>query len=85
MNGITVDASTTVTTDHADDEWQAVIFEGDFNLDGCNRVGVTFANDHREGSTSTDRNLYVDEVTLNDQVNGTNVDLLRNGTAYWDP
>jgi len=84
LNGVTVDASTIVTADHAKGEWQTVTFKGDFNLDGSDRVGVTFTNDAWGGTSSTDRNLYVDEVSLNDQINTTNWTLGRNGTQYWD-
>ena len=84
LNGATVAASTTVTADHANGEWQTVTFKGDFNLDGSDRVGVSFTNDAWGGSSSTDRNLYVDEVSLNDEVNTTNWNFMRNGTQYWD-
>ena len=84
LNGATLDTSTIVTADHAEREWQTVTFKGDFNLDGSDRVGVTFTNDRWGGTSSTDRNLYVDEVSLNDQISSTNRDFTHNGTQYWD-
>uniref|UniRef100_UPI00261CE863 carbohydrate-binding domain-containing protein n=1 Tax=uncultured Paracoccus sp. TaxID=189685 RepID=UPI00261CE863 len=83
VNGKTVAASTVVTADRADGEWDTIIFRGDFDADGSDRVGITFLNDRYEGS-GNDRNLYVDEVVLNGEVDGTDQSFYRNGTAYWD-
>jgi hypothetical protein len=84
VNGKRVDASTVVTGDRDEGEWDTFTFRGDFDLDGTDRVEVRFLNDHYEGSSSRDRNLHVDEVTLNGQANGANQSLYAADTAHWD-
>ena len=84
VNGRTVDASTVVTADRAEGEWDSFVFRGDFGLDGSDRVGIRFLNDSYGGSPAADRNLYVDEVVLNGEANGRNHSFHQNGTAYWD-
>ncbi|WP_299360831.1 nucleoside hydrolase-like domain-containing protein [uncultured Paracoccus sp.] len=83
VNGKTVSASTVVAADRGDGEWDSFVFRGDFDVDGSDRVGITFLNDRYEGR-GNDRNLYIDEVVLNGEVNGADESFYRNGTAEWD-
>ena len=55
-----------------------------FGLDGTDRVGITFLNDHYEGSSARDRNLYVDKVVLNGEANGKDHSFYSAGTEYWE-
>jgi hypothetical protein len=84
VNGRVVDATNLVTADRAEGEWDTFVFRGDFDLDGTDRVEVRFTNDHYEGSSSRDRNLYVDAVTVNGETNGRDATFTRAGTEYWD-
>ncbi|MBB1498443.1 carbohydrate-binding domain-containing protein [Paracoccus sp. MC1862] len=84
VNGRVVSASTTVTADRAAGEWDSFVFRGDFGLDGSDRVAITFLNDRYEGSADRDRNLYVDEVVLNGEVNGRDESFHQTRTDYWD-
>jgi hypothetical protein len=70
VNGRVVDATNVVTADQREGEWDTLVFKGNFDLDGTDRIGVRFTNDHYEGSSSRDRNLYVDAVTVNGESNG---------------
>ena len=83
VNGRVVGLGGPVIADNVEGEWQTFTFKGDFNLDGTDRVGVQFTNDAYKAGVG-DRNLYVDAVTLNDDVNATNVTMTRNGTEFWD-
>ncbi len=83
VNGRVVDATNVVTADHAEGEWDTIAFRGDFDLDGTDRIGVQFTNDHYARGVG-DRNLYVDAVTVNGETNGTDHAFLRAEAAYWD-
>lgn len=83
VNGVTVSASTVVTADRAAGEWQTLTFTGDWDLDGSDRVGIRFLEDRYAGP-GRDRNLYVDEVRLNGEANGTDKTFLWAGTETWD-
>jgi hypothetical protein len=82
VGGKTIDSSNIVTAVHAKGEWQTFTFKGEFGTDP-NKVSITFNNDSWGGSASTDRNLYVDEVSLNGQVDGTDAVFKRNETKHW--
>jgi hypothetical protein len=83
VNGEVVDAWTAVPDDRAEGEWDTIVFRGDFDLDGSDQVTIRFVNDHYEGR-GRDRNLYVSEVSLNGQSNGTDQSLYAADTATWD-
>jgi hypothetical protein len=83
VNGVTVAPSTVVTADHAAGEWQTLTFTGDWDLDGSDQVGVRFLEDRYAGP-GRDRNLYVDEVSLNGEANGTDRTFLQSGITIWD-
>ncbi|MCE6957552.1 DUF1593 domain-containing protein [Cereibacter sphaeroides] len=83
VNGVTVAPSTIVTADRAAGEWQTLTFTGDWDLDGSDQVGVRFLEDRYAGP-GRDRNLYVDEVRLNGEVNGADRTFFQAGTETWD-
>ncbi len=83
VNGRVVDSTNVVTADHGEGEWDTLVFKGDFNLDGTDRVGIQFTNDLYTRGVG-DRNLYVDSVTVNGETNGRDQAFFRGDTAYWD-
>jgi hypothetical protein len=80
-----VDATSLVTADYNKGVWETFTFTGDFGADGSQsvRIGIKFTNDRYGGATG-DRNLYVDEVMFNGQVDGLDRKLTSNSTSYWD-
>ena len=78
-----VDSTNPVTADRSEGEWDTLVFKGDFNLDGTDRVGIQFTNDLYTRGVG-DRNLYVDSVTVNGQTNGRDHTFTRAGTEFWD-
>jgi hypothetical protein len=85
VDGKTIDATNLVTSDYKEGEWQVFTFTGNFDQAGTqkHRVGVQFDNDLNGGSRG-DRNLYVDAVTFNGQVNDLDVKLTSNTVKQWD-
>jgi hypothetical protein len=83
VNGAVIKTGVAVTADRVDGEWDTFTFQGDFHLDGSDRVSVRFTNNLNEG-TGMDRNLYVDQVTLNGEMNGLDQKLVYNTTVNWD-
>jgi endoglucanase len=82
VDGKPVGAVKTVTADHSTGQWQDFTFTGNFGTDGVNKVEVVYLNDRYGGSSSKDRNLYVDKITVDGQVyqSETHADyLLSNG------
>jgi hypothetical protein len=84
VDGKTIDTTNLVTADHKAGQWQTFTFTGDFDAAGTqsHRVGIKF--DNNLSGSGGDRNLYVDEVTFNGQVNTRDQALTMNGTKYWD-
>jgi beta-glucanase (GH16 family) len=71
VDGHQVGGTQTATASHAAGQWQDVTLTGDFGT-GPHDVAINFINDAWGGSDSTDRNLYVQSVTLNGEtVQGT--------------
>jgi hypothetical protein len=83
VNGVVVTPSAIVTADRAAGDWQTLTFTGDWDLDGSDQVGIRFLEDSYAGP-GRDRNLYVDEVRLNGEVNGADRTFLQAGTETWD-
>jgi beta-glucanase (GH16 family) len=54
----------TTGADHGAGQWQDVTINGDFGAGG-HVVDVKFVNDAWNGTTDTDRNLYVQSITMN--------------------
>ena len=82
IDGKTVGGTVTVTASHAQGKSQTVTLTGQWGP-GAHDVGVQFINDAWGGSGATDRNLYVDKVTLDGQAApGTPVAQYGNGTVH---
>ena len=80
LDGQQVGGVYTATALHAAGQSQAVVLAGTVP-DGTHQVSVTFVNDAYGGSTSMDRNLYVDGASYNGQaIAGSTASLLANGT-----
>jgi hypothetical protein len=81
VDGKQISTPQAVVALHNAGAWQDFSFAGSFGA-GSHTVGVTFTNDAYGGSTSSDRNLYVNGIDVNGQHSGTAVTtLLSNGTA----
>lgn len=63
-DGRQIGSTETVTADHGKGEWQTFKFTGDFGADGPDEVAIRFLNDAWGGSSSKDRNLYVDHIEI---------------------
>ena len=82
IDGKTVGATVTVTALHNQGKSQSMTLSGQWGP-GAHDVGVQFINDAYGGSTTTDRNLYVDAVSLDGQVSAiAPAALYSNGTAH---
>jgi Protein of unknown function (DUF1593)/Ca-dependent carbohydrate-binding module xylan-binding len=67
-----------VTADHADGEWQTIAIDGTWKAGVNHKVEVKF---YERASSQA---VYVDSVTLNGDVNGTNATMLTSGNKlYW--
>jgi beta-glucanase (GH16 family) len=64
VDGAQISGIQTATASHAAGQWQDIDIAGAIST-GPHSVGITFINDAWGGSTSTDRNLYVQSVTIN--------------------
>lgn len=67
IDGRRIGGVQTVTASHAAGESQDLVFQGDWG-GGAHSVGVEFINDAYDGTPSTDRNLFIDAVSLNGAV-----------------
>ncbi len=67
VDGRRIGGVQTVTASHAAGESQDLVFQGDWG-GGAHSVGIEFINDAYDGTPSTDRNLFVDAVSLNGAV-----------------
>jgi beta-glucanase (GH16 family) len=64
VDGVQVGGTQTTTASHNAGEWQDIALAGTWGA-GPHTVDVTFLNDGWGGSAATDRNLYVQSVTIN--------------------
>ena len=64
MDGKTVATNLSTTAVHNNGEWVDVKVWGDFS-NSPKTVSVTFTDDEWGGTNSTDKNLYVDYITVN--------------------
>lgn len=81
VDGKTIGGVRTATASHAAGATQDVALTGNWGS-GAHTIGVTFINDAWGGTSSTDRNLYIDKLLYNGQVvSGTPAQLGMNGTA----
>ncbi len=84
IDGKQVSTQQQVAALHSAGAWQDFTFAGNLGA-GSHTIGVTFTNDVYGGSPTTDRNLYVNGLTVNGHVYGTGVTtLLSNGTATFN-
>jgi beta-glucanase (GH16 family) len=67
VDGRQIGGVQTATASHAAGQWQDVTLAGDFGA-GAHKVAVNFINDAWGGTATTDRNLYVQSVTLNGEM-----------------
>jgi len=82
VDGKTLGGTVTVTASHARGQSQTVSLSGQWGP-GAHDVGVQFINDAWGGTAATDRNLYVNGVTLDGQAApGTPITQYANGTAH---
>lgn len=65
VDGKQVGTTQTVSAVHSKGEWQEFTFDTDFATTGSHKVEVVYTNDKWGGSSSQDRNLYVDKITVN--------------------
>jgi|GEM_PF-3038578 len=83
IDGKQISTAQSVTTLHSSGGSQAFAFSGNFGA-GSHTVGIQFTNDCYGGSSSTDRNLYVNSIALNGStVSGSSATLASNGTAVF--
>jgi hypothetical protein len=75
VDGKQVTTAQAVTTLHSSGAWEAFTIAGNFGA-GTHIIGVTFTNDLYGGTASTDRNLYVDGVSVNGTRYGSGVSSL---------
>jgi hypothetical protein len=64
VDGKTVATNLSATAVHAEGEWVDLSIKGDFS-NARHKVGITFTDDAWGGTTSTDRNLYIDYISMN--------------------
>lgn len=64
VDGVQVGGVQSTSASHAKGQWQDVTLSGNFGADPS-KVAVSFINDAYGGTTATDRNLYVQSLTLN--------------------
>ena len=83
LDGVQVGGERVAKAAAAKGEVEYVTLTGDFK-DAVHKLGVTFLNDAWGGSATTDRNLYVEKLILNDVDLNKSADLLGNGTASFD-
>ena len=82
IDGKTLGGTVTVTASHAKGQAQTVTLSGQWGP-GAHDVGVQFLNDAWGGTAATDRNLYVNGVSLDGQAApGGAVAQMSNGTAH---
>ena len=83
VDGKSLGAAQSVTALHALGQTQDFAFAGQFGI-GTHDLAVSFINDAYGGTPSTDRNLYVNSVSLNTStVPSASATLLSNGTVHF--
>jgi len=83
VDGKTVGGAVAVTALHGQGQSQSLTLAGSWGA-GPHDVGVQFINDAWGGTGATDRNLYVDGVTLDGQASATPpATLLSNGMSHF--
>lgn len=67
VDGVQMGGIQTVTASHAANQWQDVVLNGYFS-NGPHAVDVQFINDAWGGTSATDRNMYVQSISVNAEV-----------------
>jgi hypothetical protein len=81
IDGKAVSTVQKVTALHSAGAWQNFLFSGKLGA-GTHSIGVQYGNDLYGGSSTTDRNLYINGIDVNGHHYGTGVqELTGNGTA----
>ena len=81
IDGVKVGGTQTVTASHAAGQTQEFRFGGNWGA-GPHSIAISFINDAWGGTSSTDRNLYVNQVQYDSQsASGAPASLFSNGTA----
>ena len=80
VDGVQIGGVQTATASHALGQSQIFTLNGDFTS-GSHTVTATFLNDAYGGSSTTDRNLYVDTISADGTTQAVNTPLLWNGSA----
>jgi aryl-phospho-beta-D-glucosidase BglC (GH1 family) len=84
LDGKQISTSQDVVALHSAGAWEKVSFAGTFGT-GSHTVGVAFTNDAYGGTSTTDRNLYINGIDVNRQHYGTGVTtLLGAGSATFN-
>jgi hypothetical protein len=88
VDGKVIDFTNPVTAIHDKSEWQTLTFKGEYDATGIesHKVEIQFNNDKwskMSGTEGFDRNLYVDEVTFNGKVSGSDAIFKSNATQAW--
>lgn len=68
VDGKQVGTNQMVSAVHSTGEWQEFTFKADLGAAGTHKVEVAYLNDTWGGSSSKDRNLYVDKITVNGKI-----------------
>jgi beta-glucanase (GH16 family)/uncharacterized protein with FMN-binding domain len=86
VDGVQIGGVQTATAKHGLGQWQDITLSGNFDT-GAHAVTVNFINDAWGGTTSTDRNLYVQSIDINGQhiAGNTAINTAANGGAAIDP
>jgi beta-glucanase (GH16 family) len=87
VDGVRLGDVYSATASHKLGQWQDIALTGNFATSGAHTVSVTFINDGWGGTTDTDRNLYVQSVTINGEtISGAlATNNAANGGASMDP
>jgi len=84
IDGTAIGGVRTATASHASGATQDVSLAGNWGA-GQHKVSISFINDAYGGTSATDRNLYVDQVTYDGQAaSGAPATLLSNGDAIFN-
>ncbi len=68
VDGQQVGPKQTVTAIHANGQWQDITVAANLGTDDAGKVEILYLNDTWGGSSTADRNLYVDKITVNGTV-----------------
>ena len=79
VDGAQIGGVQTATALHSQNQFEAFTLDGDFGA-GAHTITATFLNDAYNGTSSTDRNLYVDSIGAGGTTTAVNAALLGDGS-----